>query len=58
MVRGLIMYPTTRFVYSWHATRERAENALENYFAAGEVSPGERPAIVKRGAHWGVELNG
>lgn len=52
------MYHATRFVYSWHATRERAENALENYFAAGEVLPGERPAIIKRGAHWGVELNG
>lgn len=32
-------------IYSNHSTRDRAENALEDYFADGEVSEGERPMI-------------
>ena len=33
------------FAYSRHETRELAEGALEDYFAAGIVSEGERPKV-------------
>jgi hypothetical protein len=33
------------FAYSVHKTREAAEQALENYFANGEICEAERPRI-------------
>jgi hypothetical protein len=49
---------TLYFVYSYHKTRERAEMALESYFAEDIVSPGERPRIEKRGTVWCVLFPG
>jgi hypothetical protein len=37
-----------RFVYSHHTTLEKAQAALEHYFAAGEVCEGEHPTIERR----------
>lgn len=37
-----------RFDYARYKTREGAESALEDMFAAGEVSEGEFPRIEKR----------
>lgn len=34
------------FAYSFHRTRERANDALESYFASGEICDAERPEIV------------
>lgn len=46
------------FVYSSHATRDRAESALEDYFAEGDVSSGERPIIRKIAGAWRVLFPG
>ncbi len=35
----------TYFIYSSHRTREAAQAALEQYFAEGRISAGERPYI-------------
>lgn len=42
-------------LYSWHRSRQNAADALESYFAAGEISAGEGPRVapMKRG-FWGV----
>lgn len=37
-----------RYVYSSHKTRDRAEDALEDMFASGDVCEGERPMIEAR----------
>jgi uncharacterized membrane protein len=42
------------FVYSRHATRERAEMALEDYYATGEISESERPYITHIRNRWCV----
>lgn len=42
------------YSYSHHKTRERAEDALENYFAAGEISESERPEIRHISGRWAV----
>lgn len=51
-----------RFEYSRHKTEERAERALEDYFATGEVSLGDAPRIERRntpsGIRWVVTLDG
>ena len=51
-----------RFEYSRHKSEERAEMALEDYFATGEVSDGDAPRIERRNTHngprWVVTLNG
>jgi hypothetical protein len=51
-----------RFEYSRHKSEARAEMALEDYFATGEVSLGEAPRIERRatpnGPRWVVTLNG
>ncbi len=44
------------YVYAYARSLERAELLLEDMFAAGEVSEGERPRIVKRGRHWVILL--
>lgn len=44
------------YVYATYKSRERAEAALEDMFAAGEVSPGEFPKIEKSGARWAIKL--
>lgn len=47
-----------QFAYSWHASRENAEDALEEYFADGEVCEGEHPRIERRGDRWVVMVDG
>lgn len=47
-----------RYVYGVYKTRERAEAALEDMFAFGEVSEGEFPRIEKIGKAWCVTLGG
>ena len=36
------------FVYSAHTTREKAEAALQQYFANREVCEAERPRVERR----------
>ena len=43
-----------RFDYAKYKSRERAELGLEDMFASGEVSEGERPKIVRRNTENGV----
>jgi hypothetical protein len=40
-----------RYPYSTHKTELAAEEALEDYFATGEVCEGEHPTIVRRLFH-------
>lgn len=51
-----------RFEYSRHKSIERAEMALDDYFASGEVCNGDAPKIERRttpnGPRWVVTLNG
>lgn len=49
----------TRFLYAGpYRSRKRAEVSLEDCFADGDVSYGDRPTIVHRnGAFW-VEVDG
>ena len=37
-----------RFIYSRHATLDMAERMLEEMYATGDVTEGERPKIEKR----------
>jgi hypothetical protein len=46
------------FVYSFHKTRAKAEQALETYFASGIVSEGERPRVARCGKAWAVMFPG
>lgn len=46
------------FIYSSHKSRDAAEQALEDYFANGEISEAEHPRIRKVGARWVVEFPG
>jgi hypothetical protein len=45
-----------RYVYSCHKTRDRAESALEHYYACGEISQCERPRIERHGDHYAITL--
>jgi hypothetical protein len=51
-----------RFDYGMFKTREKAELALEDYFANGEVSNADQPRIeprkTSRGIWYAVALNG
>lgn len=51
-----------RFVYSRHKSLERAQMALDDYFATGEVSLSEFPQIkpvnTPAGKRWIVEIDG
>ena len=47
----------TYYAYSWHSTRQKAEDNLENYFAEGIVSEGERPRIRFERGMYGVEFS-
>jgi len=42
------------YSYSHHTSRERAEDALEHYFATGEVCEAERPEVVRTVVDWAV----
>jgi len=42
------------FPYSWHETKEAAQEALEHYFAAGEVSETEHPHIEYQQIYCGM----
>lgn len=47
-----------RFLYAGpYRTEERAETSLEQSFADGDVSLGDRPDVVKRGGFWWVEVD-
>lgn len=48
------------FVYGYFPTREKAEAALEDYYATGEVSPCEFVWIYRAfgGKLWAIELRG
>lgn len=39
------------FAYSTHATRERAESALEDYLACDEIRESERPEVATLPIH-------
>jgi hypothetical protein len=39
------------FAYSSHKTLDRASDALEDYYATGEVSDGDQPRIVELRDH-------
>lgn len=43
----------TRFDYARYKTRERAEMSLEDSFASGDISQGDRPLIEPRRDHNG-----
>ena len=45
-----------RYTYSTHKTRDRANDALEGYFAAGEVSASERPQVEHESGRYLVTL--
>lgn len=45
------------YAYFHSKSRERVEQFLEDCFATGEISPGENPQIIKRGAYWILILN-
>ena len=46
------------FVYSSHKSLSRAQDALEDYFANGEISLGERPFIRRIGKRFCVMFPG
>jgi hypothetical protein len=39
----------TRYVYSGHSSLISAKDALEEYYATGEISSSDRPKIERRG---------
>jgi hypothetical protein len=45
-----------RYEYARYKTRERAEMALENMFATGDVVEAERPEIERRGNRYVITL--
>lgn len=45
-----------RYLYSAHATFERAMLALEHYYASCEILPVEFAGIHKIGYSWGIYL--
>ena len=48
-----------RFLYAGpYRTADRAETSLEDCFAEGSVSLGDRPDVVKRGGAWWIEIDG
>jgi hypothetical protein len=52
-----------RFRYSSHRSRYEAEQALEDYYASGEVGDGDSPLIVPTGGNgkpqrWSIMLAG
>jgi hypothetical protein len=51
--KGAVM---SRYVYSYHRTKAKAEEALKHYFAAGEVVEGDQPTIEKHDRGWAVTL--
>ena len=44
------------YVYAYYKTRDRAEEALEDCYAWGEISYGEGAKIEKRGKFWCILL--
>jgi hypothetical protein len=53
-----------RFAYAFgYKTREAAERELEDSFASGDITPGERPEIktyptLNGGWRWEIEIDG
>ena len=45
-----------RYAYSYHKNQERAADALEQYYADGSVSAGERPKVERKSGFWAVTL--
>lgn len=49
----------TRFLYAGpYRSEARAEASIEQSFADGDVSLGDRPDVVKRGGSWWIEIDG
>lgn len=44
----------TYYSYSHHTTRDRAESALDEYFATDQVCEAERPEIVRIDGRYAV----
>jgi hypothetical protein len=45
-----------RYDYAWFRSRTKAELALEDMFACGEVMPSEFPRIERRGRFFFITL--
>jgi len=45
-----------RYTYYWSKSRDKAEEALEECYANGDISPSEQPRIEKRGGFWCITL--
>jgi hypothetical protein len=45
-----------RYIYTRHTTVELACRTLEDMFATGEISEGEKPQVERRGWHWCITL--
>lgn len=49
----------TRFLYAGpYKSEARAESGLEDCFADGDVSLGDRPDVVHRFGSWWIEVDG
>lgn len=49
----------TRFLYAGpYKTEDRAESSLQDCFADGDVSLGDRPDVVHRFGSWWIEVDG
>jgi hypothetical protein len=46
----------TTYTYSMHGSRERAERALEDAFASGDIAECEFAGIVKASGFWAILL--
>ena len=54
---------SSRFFYGFgYKTLEQAQAALEDFYADGQISQAEQPAIVtymtKKGRRYGIKING
>lgn len=45
-----------RYVYFYSKSRDKAEDAMEDAFAYGEISWSDEPKIEKRGVFWCLTL--
>ena len=45
-----------RFVYARYKSETAAWDGLEDCFATGELSPGERPRVEKRDGCWCITI--
>lgn len=45
-----------RYIYYWTKSRDKAEQALEDCFANGDISQSEQPRIERKGSFWVITL--